>query len=114
LQSVTAKYETQFDLSVSAPNVERSLIENDARILAIRELVKPIPPDSDDFLIPKPVLAQLVKPLTNIFNQYQASIDGLSSIDSNGGPGNLDPAAMTFQSQNGQFTLQVGPVFQAI
>ena len=114
LQSATGKNGTQFDLSVSAPNIDRSLAEIDSRIVSICELTGSIPPDTDDILIPKSVLTPLAKPLANITNQYQAIIDHLSNIESNGGPGNLDPAALTFQSANGQITLQAEPLFQTI
>lgn len=114
LQEIKGANETQFDLSKTAPGVERSLAEIDTRVIAICETASAIESDTETLLVPQAFTNGLIKPLDQLTAQYQSIADNLTNIDSNEGPGNLDPDALTLQSKNGQVNLQLGPIFQHI
>lgn len=114
LQSVRGANHLQFDLSKPAPGAERPLAEIDARVIAILHMASTLQTIDDFQLIPTTFVNSLNKPVDQISNQYQSIIDNLVSIDNNGGPGNLDPVALSLQSANGGVNLQIGPIFQNI
>ncbi|GER08695.1 hypothetical protein GCM10007972_27130 [Iodidimonas muriae] len=116
LQKVKGTNETQFDLSKTAPSIDRTLADVDARVIAICEIAPKSGDEenSDSLLIPNAYVNRIIKPLDQLTVQYQSIADNLSNIDSNGGPGTLNPEDLTFQSANGQINLQLGPIFQNI
>lgn len=114
LQSVKGANEIQFDLSKPAPGVERSLVEIDARVMAICELASDIRSDTYTLMIPQGYVNNLINPVDQLTAQYQTIADNLTNIDNHGGPGSLDPAGHTLQSKNGQINLQLGGIFQNI
>jgi hypothetical protein len=46
--------------------------------------------------------------------QYKAILDGLENINSNAGPGTLNPEDFSIQSKNGRASLSLAPTFQQI
>ena len=116
IQEINGKDENQFDLAKEAPGVERSLTEIDTRVMAICEMaLKTCSEDqSDSLLIPQSYINGIIKPLDQLTAQYQSITDNISNIESNGGPGNLNPDDLTLQSANGQVNLQLGPIFQHV
>ena len=116
VQTIKGNNGYQFDLAKKVPHVERSLAEIDARVMALCEMAPKSETDveSASILIPQPLIDGVIKPLDQLNAQYQSIAETLSGIETNGGPGNLDPAVLTLQSANSHVNLQLGSVFQQI
>jgi len=114
VQEVVGSNGVQFDLSKPTPGVERPISDVEIRIIALCELAGQLQSETNELLVPQGLINALNKPLDQLISNYKSISDQFTSIDSNGGPGELNIDGISLKSKNGQIDLQLGSTFQQI
>lgn len=114
LQQITGSNKEQFDFATPVPGTALSIAEVDSKVAGLCDIASGMANETDETLIPQSYLNAFNKPLEQLIAQYQQITDGLQNVTNNGGPGALDAAGFTLQSQNGQANFQLAPIFKNI